>query len=94
MTDKPTPILMTRDNPEGHKLEDLLFSVENELHAKTERLFTVSYDADKLKIAMMVAENNFRIMQLLRDARGYQMGTLAMLQSIAQDQGPTGTPRL
>lgn len=83
------PILMSADNPSGHKLEDLLQAVRLDIEGKNLRLA-----ADSRYSAQIVLRNNKRIMELLREAEGVQLETMAELARLGPDQGPTGKPRL
>ena len=83
------PILMSRDNPDGHKLEDLLVTVGQELSAKTSRLA-----GDRCPTAKFIVCNNQRIVDLLNMAVSIQRETLDELKKVGPDQGPRGTPRV
>lgn len=82
-------ILMTRDNPTGHKLECLLMELREEIEAKTLKI-----SGDTSEVAARIRENNEGIVQHLAKAEQLQRDTLAMLLTIAPDSGPTGTPRI
>ena len=82
-------ILMSRDNHTGHKLEDLLLTVALEVQVKSERI------ADSvMPLATTIISNNNRIISHLHFAREIQLTSLAQLDSVGDDQGPTGKPRI
>lgn len=83
------PILMSRDNPTGHKLEELLQTVRNEVADKC-----LSLAHDPSYTAQVVLRNNRRIMDLLYEAENVQRESLLELDRLGPDQGPTGKPRV
>lgn len=96
------PILMSRDNPDGAKLEDLLEQVLLELEAKNAMLLTTIQTAtkpaplstktaeDALRLAV---DNNHRVIELLREARRIQTNTMAAFDQLGPNKGPTA-PRI
>ena len=84
------PVLMSRDNPDGHKLEELLGEMISDLTIKTERLEGESSHEQ----APLIIGRNRRIIDLLAQAKRLQERSMAILDRIGPDQGPTGTPRL
>ncbi|OAS26296.1 hypothetical protein [Methylobacterium platani] len=86
---RPGPILMSRANPDGAKLEDHLAQLIDELRAKT-----ANVRGDASPVAEIVARHNVQIMDLLAAARVLQLGTIEALAQVAPDPGPRGTPRV
>ena len=83
------PLLMSRDNPDGWTLEDLLEQVEREIQAKTDRL-----EGETHRLALFLRGNNRRIIENLRLARQMQVMAMEELSDIGPDEGPRGVPRL
>lgn len=83
------PILMSKDNPNGYKLEDLLRQLRDELEQKTNRIAN-----DPSPEAERVRRNNGKISLLLREAEHTQRESMGTLDAIGIDQGPTGKPRI
>lgn len=81
------PILMSRDNPDGYKLEDLLSALRLEIEGKSMR---VAQDPR----AIDLVRSNARIIKLLAEAEAVQREALAALDRLGPDQGPRGTPRI
>lgn len=86
---KPLTVLMSGDNPNGYKLEDLLLTMANEIQVKSERVVNST-----IPVASVVISNNTKIINHLYCARDIQLNTLDALQTIGYDQGPTGKPRI
>lgn len=86
---KYTPILMSSDNPTGHKLEDLLAIICKELLDKTNRVALDSSDK-----ADTIIRNNMDIIGKLRDARSIQLCSMRELDQLGPDNGPTGKYRI
>ncbi len=89
MSTPTTPVLMSKANPDGWKLEELLAQLRLELHAKNDRIAD-----DPRPTAKAVRANNLGMIDLLSVLEGRQRDTLARLDRLAPDQGPGGTPRL
>lgn len=85
----PLPILMSRTNPYGRKLEELLVQLRGEIEAKNANVVL-----DDSPVAQAVAEANRRIMNSLFEAEGVQRRLLAMLDCVGPDRGPLGRPRV
>lgn len=83
------PILMSVENPDGAKLEEVLERLQLEVNAKTDRL-----RGQNNPIANTIRDNNTAIVSLLAHAEGIQYETLTLLESLGPDQGPNGTPRI
>lgn len=82
-------ILMSRENPEGEKLEELLAKLQVELEAKNALL-----DDDSCPVSRIIRHNNKNIMVLLHDAEIIQYETMERLKAIGEDTGPYGSPRI
>lgn len=82
-------LLMSRENPNGYKLEDLLREIRLEVEAKNAKL-----GGDDSAAAQRVRVNNGLIIAKLIGAEELQRDTMAVLEQIGPDQGPTGQPRI
>jgi oligoribonuclease len=82
-------VLMSRDNPNGWKLEELLGEVEQELSVKTKRL-EESLAGD---LADEAIRNNLRIRDLLLKAQSIQFSTMRRFEKLGPDRGPSN-PRI
>ncbi len=89
MSTPAIPVLMSKDNPEGWKLELLLPQLCQELADKNARLA-----GDASATAILVRANNVRILDLLLEAERLQRDTQGRLAALAPDQGPGGQPRI
>ena len=89
MSTPTTPVLMSKDNPTGWKLEVLLPQLHQEIADKNARIA-----GDRSAIAILVRANNIRILDLLLAAEDLQRDTLARLDALRPDPGPGGTPRI
>jgi hypothetical protein len=89
MAKAETPILMSPQNPEGWKLEELLRRTAEEVEGKTAKI-----SQDHSLAARRVAENNGRIVALLARAAAIQDESMAALAAVGPDQGPLGKPRI
>ncbi|RWX72570.1 hypothetical protein [Mesorhizobium sp. M2A.F.Ca.ET.039.01.1.1] len=83
------PILMSRENPDGHKLEELLPAIRLEIEGKNLKIMNDQRDAAQTLLA-----NNKRIIRLLAEAEELQRASLQKLAEIGPDQGPRGKPRV
>ena len=73
-------LLMTEENPNGWKLEDLLDKVHNELNAKSQKILSSGH-----KEAKKVADNNKKVIQLLDYAKAIQEDTVERLAKDTTD---------
>lgn len=89
MSTPAIPVLMSKDNPEGWKLELLLPQLCQELADKNARIA-----GDTSATAVLVRSNNFQILDLLLAAERLQRDTQARLAALGPDPGPTGQPRI
>lgn len=82
-------MLMSAENPNGHKLEDLLATLQNEIVEKNNKI-----KSDKSSLSHHVQVNNNRLISLLAQAEKVQRSSLELLAAKAPDPGPKGTPRI
>ncbi|MGL1344929.1 hypothetical protein ACSTKE_01610 [Vibrio parahaemolyticus] len=83
------PVLMSRDNPTGWKLEELTEKLRCEIQAKS-----LNISGDMSIQAQTVTNNNFQIIGLLMQIEALQRQSFAVMSQLGEDQGPTGKPRL
>jgi hypothetical protein len=90
-------LLMTGENPTGWKLEDLLPAIAAELKAKNEvmasRVAQITGETEG-RVRAKVSRNNAMIANLLSQCTEIQRDTMAALDTLGKDPGPTGTPRV
>lgn len=79
---------MGRDNPEGHKLEDLLKQLQNEVRAKSNLIIGSEHPQRD-----MILRHNAIIRTKLQEAELFQRETYRLLDAVASNEGPT-KPRL
>lgn len=89
MPEPKQPILMTAENPDGWKLEDLLTQLQKELMAKTQKII-----GDDSKLACFVRGNNIAILTHLNAAENLQRKSYEELAKLRPDQGPNGQARI
>lgn len=82
-------VLMSRDNPQGWKLESLTEKLREEINAKT-----LNISSDPSFEAQTVTNNNAQIIGLLMQIEAIQRQSIAVMSTLGADQGPTGKPRL
>lgn len=82
-------ILMSKENPDGLKLEELLLDLQVEITVKSQKIAN-----DPSPVASKVYSNNQAIMRLLAQAEKLQRESLAVLSNLGADPGPTGEPRI
>ena len=82
-------ILMSRDNPYGWKLEELLEKVRNELIEKNRLL-----EGDTCKVSDRIVRNNDFIISNLKECVIIQKETMEVLDTLGENQGPLGKPRV
>lgn len=82
-------ILMTRDNPNGAKLEELLDKLCEEIQTKSDTV-TANVKTDKDRdAAVIICQRNFDIIEHLKAAAIVQRGTLDLVEkSYGPDKGP------
>jgi hypothetical protein len=86
---KHIPVLMSPDNPNGWKLEDLLLQLTVEITGKNLKI-----ENDHRSEAIVVHNNNNRIIEMLRDCYRLQTNSMETLAKIGPNQGPLGKPRI
>lgn len=84
------PLLMSKVNPEGWKLEELLEKTAHEIAT----LKTPLIRDDPRIVAKAVVYNNDRICALLHEAARLQRDSYRMLATIGPNEGPLGKPRI
>jgi len=89
----PASLLMSRVNPEGFKLEDLLTRMGTELILKNEHLKANPIGSAVDTIRARVIGNNQKIITMLQECLSLQIQSLNALDRIGPDQGPT-KPRI
>ena len=93
-----TKILLSREYPEGYKLEELLQLVITDVEIKSEDLSMklsnkCSLTCERTNAMCGVLQNNQQIVKLLRAALSYQLSSLSALNTLGPDKGPTA-PRV
>lgn len=83
------PVLMSRDNPTGWKLEELTENLRVEIQAKS-----LNISGDMSIQAQTVTNNNFQIIGLLMQIEALQRQSFAVMSQLGEDQGPTGKQRI
>lgn len=93
-------VLMSVDNPNGHKLEELIgeirFDVGEKSLALENKLAAIKGEPPSHRSVVMrgVLRNNQLIVALLLQIEAVQRSSLDALDVLGPDQGPTGTPRV
>jgi len=82
-------ILMSKENPTGHKLEDLMVLLQQEVTAKNDKIL-----GDKSKLSVTVQGNNVAILEHLNEIRNLQLFSFELMSKKAPDGGPLGKPRI
>uniref|UniRef100_A0AB39C9R7 Uncharacterized protein n=1 Tax=Aliivibrio phage vB_Alvi_H905 TaxID=3234039 RepID=A0AB39C9R7_9VIRU len=83
------PVLMSRENPSGWKLESLTEKLREEINRKS-----LNIAGDPSFAAQSVTNNNFQIIGLLMQIEALQRQSFAVMSQIGPDQGPLGRSRL
>ncbi len=65
-------ILMSDENPEGRKLEELLQDIMDDLNLKNAKLETIPEDQLSKEDALRISMNNGKILIMLERAKTYQ----------------------
>ena len=95
-----TTVLISKDNPEGYKLEDLLTTLLADLELKTNELSgkldtnVSAFNCSKKDVMCRILENDTKIMAALKTAILARNDSAQALATLGVDQGPTGTPRI
>ncbi|MCG9780445.1 hypothetical protein L1D45_19665 [Photobacterium damselae] len=82
-------VLMSRENPNGWKLETLTEKLREEINRKS-----LNIASDPSFAAQTVTNNNFQIIGLLMQIEALQRQSFAVMAQVGPDQGPTGKPRI
>ncbi|ELA7323126.1 hypothetical protein Q9X98_004770 [Vibrio parahaemolyticus] len=84
-TDEQTksPVLMSRENPNGWKLESLIEKLREEILNKSMKIAS-----DPSFEAQSVINNNFQIVGLLMQIEGLQRSSMLAMEKLGPDQGP------
>ena len=80
---------MSAENPTGHKLEELLIQLQNEINDKNNKIIS-----DQSDLSLAVQDNNLQIMKLLNQARNLQVNSFELMAKKAPDNGPSGEKRI
>jgi len=80
---------MSKENPDGHKLEELLAQIQIELKEKSQRLIY-----DDCPVSKVLRRNNEYIDALLGVAEKIQRESMDELDTLGADAGPAGTSRV
>lgn len=86
---KSGPVLMSPENPDGWKLEELLSQLQGEILTKCEKIAF-----DTRPVARQVLRNNQQIFGLLFQAEALQRDSYDKLDAMAPNEGPLGKPRI
>ncbi len=84
-----TPILMSRTNPDGIPLEDIIDQLIAEMNEKQEYI-----EKDKSLAAQSLKLNSRQIIDLLIRIKRINNESRNLLETISPDQGPVGKPRV
>jgi len=92
-----TKVLMSRDNPEGYKLEELLQYIAADIEIKSkdlsDKIATADQTSAQTKVMSKVLENNNAIVMLLQSALKAQNDSLRALDTLGPNKGPAA-PRV
>jgi hypothetical protein len=94
---KQTPLLMTAENPDGWKLEELSVQLMDEMRAKDAKLtglMAEERDCNKLAALKRARENNKAIILAFDQINRRQLDTMQAFAAFGPDQGPRGKPRI
>lgn len=83
------PVLMSKENPTGWKLESLTEKLREEINRKS-----LNIASDPSVEAQLVTNNNFQIIGLLMQVEALQRESMVIMSTRGPDEGPTGKPRL
>lgn len=82
-------VLMSSENHNGWKLEDLLAQVKQEVSEKINKIIH-----DPSPQAQLVVRNNLAIVEHLGAAEALQRSSYIVLDAMKANEGPAGTPRI
>jgi hypothetical protein len=86
---RKAPVLMSRDNPNGWKLESLAEKLREEIQGKT-----LNIAGDTSIQAQTVVNNNAQIIGLLMQVEALQRQSFVVMSTLGEDKGPTSKPRI
>lgn len=89
-------VLMSRDNPQGETLEDVLENVVYDLHLKNKHLIESkndNSDQKKIDIADRIITNNGSIIAMLNTCIEFQKESMEKIEELGPNKGPEN-PRL
>jgi len=84
----PTKFLVTEDNPEGYKLEDILTQIRNDMLFRATKIM-----ADQRPEAMAVMNNNIKILNNLAESIELAKNSSDILDKAFGPSDP-GSPRI
>lgn len=82
-------LLMSNNNPNGWKLEELLEQIKQEIAQKINKIID-----DTSPQAQLVVRNNQAIIEHLGAAEALQRSSFVVLDAMKPNEGPTGKPRI
>ncbi|KYD02650.1 hypothetical protein B4102_0244 [Heyndrickxia sporothermodurans] len=82
-------VLMSSENHDGWKLEDLLAKVKQEVSEKINKIIN-----DSSPQAQLVVRNNLAIIEHLGAAEALQRSSYIVLDAMRTNEGSAGTPRI
>ncbi|MBJ4025538.1 hypothetical protein JGD41_23970, partial [Salmonella enterica subsp. enterica serovar Derby] len=86
---KDHPILMSRGNHHGWKVEELAEKLRGGIMSKSLNIAEdMSFEAQTVK------NNNFQILGLLMQVEALQRQSFVVMSKLGKDQGPKGVPRI
>lgn len=91
------PLLMSRDNPDGWKLQELMAELQAEMKEKTDYLrgqLLEPQGKKKSEVMTDVLHNNLHIIRLMDQIKYLQQDSMRRLDTLGKNQGPRGTPRV
>lgn len=84
-----TKLLMSKENPNGWKLEELLGKIRRELIEKNKLI-----QDDECQVSKIIQSNNKEIINSLADCIIMQNHSMEALDTLGENKGPLGEPRV
>lgn len=84
-----TKLLLSSENPEGWKLEDIIDEIQNDIVRRSARIVD-----DGRPEARAVLTNSIEIMKLLTVCSEKAHDSTRVLSALGPSQGPQGVPRI
>ncbi len=84
-----TRFLLSKENPEGHKLEDILKAIRKDILTRCTKIMD-----DQRTEAAHVLDNNMKILNLLSDAIHLAEDSTAVLDKAFGPSAAAGPPRI